>query len=74
MSKSAWINEINFVAGVEVITAVVMKSYIFWDIFPCSPLKGNVSEEYFDSTIRFKEKAKQETSVKQVANRASVEF
>jgi hypothetical protein len=27
--------------GFEVLTAVVMKSYIFWDIKPCSPLKGN---------------------------------
>jgi hypothetical protein len=26
-------------AGSEVLTAVVMKSSIFWDITPCSPLK-----------------------------------
>jgi hypothetical protein len=25
--------------GFEVLTAVVMKSTIFWDITPCSPLK-----------------------------------
>jgi hypothetical protein len=30
-----------FVAGFEVLTAVVMKSTIFWDITPCSPLKVN---------------------------------
>jgi hypothetical protein len=28
--------------GSEVLTAVVMKSYIFWDITPCSPLKVNL--------------------------------
>jgi hypothetical protein len=27
--------------GIEVLTAVVMKSTIFWDITPCSPLKVN---------------------------------
>jgi hypothetical protein len=27
--------------GFEVLTAVVMKSTIFWDITPCSPLKFN---------------------------------
>jgi hypothetical protein len=28
-------------AGFEVLTAVVIKSYIFWDITPCSLLKIN---------------------------------
>jgi hypothetical protein len=28
-------------AGFEVLTAVVMKSIIFWDITPCSPLSFN---------------------------------
>jgi hypothetical protein len=33
---------INFInLGFEVLTAVVMKSSIFWDIKPCSPLKFN---------------------------------
>jgi hypothetical protein len=27
--------------GFEVLTAVVMKSFIFWDIAPCNPLKVN---------------------------------
>jgi hypothetical protein len=27
--------------GFEVLTAVVMKSTVFWDITPCSPLKAN---------------------------------
>jgi hypothetical protein len=27
--------------GFEVITGVVMKGYIFWDMTPCSPLKIN---------------------------------
>jgi hypothetical protein len=29
------------VVGFEVLTAVVMKSSIFWDVSPCSPLKVN---------------------------------
>jgi hypothetical protein len=36
--------------GFEVLTAVVMKSSIFWDITPCSPLKVNRS---FGGTCRF---------------------
>jgi hypothetical protein len=28
-------------AGFEVLTVVAMKSYVFWDVTPCSPLKGN---------------------------------
>jgi hypothetical protein len=28
-------------AGFEVLTPVVMKSYILWNIMPCSPLKAN---------------------------------
>jgi hypothetical protein len=35
--------------GFEVLTAVVMKSSIFWDVMPCSPLKVNVSEEHIAS-------------------------
>jgi hypothetical protein len=31
----------NNYVGYEVPTAVVMKSTIFWDITPCSPLKVN---------------------------------
>jgi hypothetical protein len=27
--------------GLEVLTTLIMKSTIFWDIKPCSPLKGN---------------------------------
>jgi hypothetical protein len=30
-----------YTAGFEVLTAVVMKSTVFWDITPCSPLKVN---------------------------------
>jgi hypothetical protein len=29
------------IAGFEVLTAVVMKSTVIWDIMPCSPLKVN---------------------------------
>jgi hypothetical protein len=31
----------NFEVGFEVLTAVVLKSTIFWDITPCSPLRVN---------------------------------
>jgi hypothetical protein len=31
----------NRFTGFEILTAVVMKSTIFWDITPCSPLKVN---------------------------------
>jgi hypothetical protein len=31
----------NYYVGFEVLTAVVMKSSIFWDITPCNPLKVN---------------------------------
>jgi hypothetical protein len=31
----------NFIVVFEVLTAVVMKSTIFWDIKPCSPLRAN---------------------------------
>jgi hypothetical protein len=34
----------------EVLTAVVMKSAIFWDIMPCNPLKVN---RRFGGTYRF---------------------
>jgi ribosome maturation factor RimP len=30
-----------YCVGFEVLTAVVMKSNVFWDIMPCSPLKVN---------------------------------
>jgi hypothetical protein len=39
----------TFVVGFEVLTAVVMKSTIFWDIMPCSPLKAN---RHFRRTYR----------------------
>jgi hypothetical protein len=35
--------------GFEVFTAVVMKSVIFWDMTPCSPLSFN---RYFGGTYR----------------------
>jgi hypothetical protein len=39
-SKHAYKCSMNCV-GFEVFTAVVMKSIIFWDIMPCSPLCRN---------------------------------
>jgi hypothetical protein len=42
--------------GFEVLTVVVMKSTIFWDIMPCSPLKStDVSEEHIASIFRVEE-------------------
>jgi hypothetical protein len=39
--------------GFEVLTAVVMRSSVFWDITPCSPLKAtDVSEEHVASIFR----------------------
>jgi hypothetical protein len=39
--------------GFEVLSAVVMKSAIFWDITPCSPLKvRDVPEEHIASIFR----------------------
>jgi hypothetical protein len=39
LSLNEWQNELS--VGFEVLTAVVMKSTIFRDITPCSPLKVN---------------------------------
>jgi hypothetical protein len=42
--------------GFQVLTAVVMKSTIFWDITQCSPLKStDVSEEHIASIFSVKE-------------------
>jgi hypothetical protein len=46
------ISRIN--VGFEVLTAVVMKRSIFWDITPCCPLKINVSEEHVATICRAK--------------------
>jgi hypothetical protein len=40
----------NCIVGIEILTAVVMKSTIFWDITPCSPLEVN---RRFGGTYRF---------------------
>jgi hypothetical protein len=42
--------------GAEVLTAVIMKSSVLWDITPCCSLKStDVSEKYVASTFRVKE-------------------
>jgi hypothetical protein len=49
----------------EVLTAVVMKSSIFWDITPCSMLKStDVSEKLIASIFRV-EKAERDSGVKE---------
>jgi hypothetical protein len=45
--------------GYEVLTAVVVKSCVFWKIMWCSPLKvKDVSEEHFAAIFSVKEQAK----------------
>jgi hypothetical protein len=42
--------------GFEVLTSVVIKSTIFWDITPCSPLKStDVSKEEIAFIFRVEE-------------------
>jgi hypothetical protein len=50
--------------GLEVLTVVVMKGTVFWNIMPCSPLKINFSEENIASIFRAKEKAEQNARMK----------
>jgi hypothetical protein len=53
----------------EYITAMVVKSVISWDITPCSPLIGNWRfEGTFRVHLEVEEEAKEETSMKQVAD------
>jgi hypothetical protein len=60
-----------FRAGFEVLTAGVMRSYVFWDITPCSPLEvSNVSEENVASIFRVEECVKQESTIKELVRRA----
>jgi hypothetical protein len=61
----------QILVGSEILTAVVMKSSIFWDIMLCSPLKISL---HFGATrspiFRIDEWAKQDASMKQVTCRA----
>jgi hypothetical protein len=48
--------------GPEVLTMVVFRYYIFWDITPCRPFKcTDVSEEYIASIFTVEGKARQNT-------------
>jgi hypothetical protein len=48
--------DIKAILVFEVFTAVVMKSIIFWDMTPCSPLSlTDVSEEHIASIFRVEE-------------------
>jgi hypothetical protein len=49
----------------EVLVAVVMKSCIFWDMTPCSPLK--INRRFRGTCFRIYEEAMHETSMKQAA-------
>jgi hypothetical protein len=44
--KVDFYEQTTMAVGFEVLTAVVMKSSIFWDITPCSPLKVNPIGEH----------------------------
>jgi hypothetical protein len=63
----------SWFVGFAVLTAVVMKSTIFWDIMPCSPLKVNrelppaftlVSCLAYSSTLKVEAICSSETSVR----------
>jgi hypothetical protein len=55
----------NSYVACEVLTAVIMKSFIFWDVTYVVHWKWTkVSEEHAVPFFRLKEEAKQETSVK----------
>jgi hypothetical protein len=55
--------------GFEVLSVLVMKNSIFWDITPYSPSKVNVSEEHVTYIFGVEEKAKQEITMKQAASK-----
>jgi hypothetical protein len=40
-STTGFFELVSYCEGFEVLTAVIMKSTIFWDIKPCSPLSVN---------------------------------
>jgi hypothetical protein len=53
MGLNTDISNYNFICvGFEVLTAVVMKSTIFWGIMLCSPLSADFSEEHITSIFR----------------------
>jgi hypothetical protein len=62
----------NNLVGFEVLTGVVMKSAIFWDITPCSPLKV---DQRFGGTYRLHLRGRSISRVrKQCENRCSRGF
>jgi hypothetical protein len=45
-----------YVVGFEVLTAVAMRNFIFWDIMPCSLLQStDILEEHVGSISRVEE-------------------
>jgi hypothetical protein len=64
-------NIAGLVIGFEVLTPVVLKSAVFWDIEPCSPLKvnrrfggiGHCLLPAYSSTLRMEAIYSSETSV-----------
>jgi hypothetical protein len=59
---------INIACRLEVLTTVVMKSPVFWDITPCRPFIGQIDVSQENKASSFRVEAKQETSVKQAAS------
>jgi hypothetical protein len=62
------LNKLINCVGFEVFTSVVMKSIIFWDMTPCSPLSlTDVSEEHIASIFTVEEIGSAKAASKQVA-------
>jgi hypothetical protein len=60
--------------GFEVLTTVIMRTTIFWNMTPCSPLKSiDFSKEHIASIFRIEEyKPNKKREWKQVASRATI--
>jgi hypothetical protein len=52
--------------GLEFITALVMRSVIFWDVVTCS-LLGDISGKHVGSVFRLEEESKEESNTEHVA-------
>jgi hypothetical protein len=65
------VNSTSTTLAFEIISAVDIKTSVFWDITPCCPVKVNdVSEEHVTFIFRVEEEAKEETSMKHSASYA----
>jgi hypothetical protein len=58
-------------AGFEILTPLVMKSTIFWNITPCSSVCQTTFRKKHITIFRLEEQAKAQSSMKQVASKSS---